>query len=242
MAILSISRGLAASLLLSVFPLPVASIAQTPSSQNPVPAPCPPPNQTSDQSAKPCPQPATKKPSVADEHPFPGDVPKPVNPPNSPSPTTTPAEAAAQHPFPTQPPPKLPGDESSSSSSSSSDDPSPTAPADTSTPAGDPPEGTSVHRRLPKVKRVQSDDERVDEDLSVAKFYLNDENYAGAYLRVKDAVQVQPEYSATHFLLAQVLQKMKKNDEAIAEYKTYLKLDPDGEKAKAAKKALDELQ
>jgi hypothetical protein len=238
MAILSITRALAATLLLSA-----ASIAQTPSTQNPPPAPCPPPNQTPDQTAKPCPPPTAKKPSVADEHPFPGDVSKPANPPDSPSPKVTPGEAAAQHPFPTQPPPKLPGaDSSSSSSSSGSDDPSATPPGDNPTPGGDPPEGTSVHRKLPKVKRVQSDDERVDEDLSVGKFYLNDENYAGAYLRAKDAVQTQPEYSATHFLLAEVLQKMKKKDEAIAEYKTYLKLDPDGEKAKAAKKALDELQ
>jgi hypothetical protein len=237
MAILSITRALAATLLLST-----ASIAQTPSTQNSPPGPCPTPNQTSDQTAKPCPPPAAKKPSVADEHPFPGDPPKPANPPDSPSPKVTPGEAAAQHPFPTQPPPKLPGGDSSSSSSSGGDDPSATQPGDTPTPGGDPPEGTSVHRKLPKVKRVQSDDERVDEDLSVGKFYLNDENYAGAYLRAKDAVQTQPEYSATHFLLAEVLQKMKKKDEAIAEYKTYLKLDPDGEKAKAAKKALDELQ
>jgi hypothetical protein len=35
---------------------------------------------------------------------------------------------------------------------------------------------------------------------------------------------------------------MKKKDEAIAEYQTYLKLDPEGEKANAAKKALAGLQ
>jgi Tfp pilus assembly protein PilF len=89
---------------------------------------------------------------------------------------------------------------------------------------------------------VQSDDERVDEDLYVAKFYMHDENYQGAYLRAKDAVNIQPDYSATHFALAEIAQKMKKKDEAIAEYQTYLKLDPEGEKAKAAKKALAELQ
>ena len=242
MAILSTTRVLMAALLLPVFSAPAASIAQTSSTQNPPSAPCQPPNQTPDQTAKPCPPPAAKKPSIADEHPFPGDAPKSATPPNSPTPTVTPAEASAQHPFPTQPPPKLPGDDSSSSSSSSGDDPSASQPGDTPPPGGDPPEGTSVHRKLPKVKRVQSDDERVDEDLSVSKFYLRDENYEGAYLRAKDAVQIQPEYSATHFALAQVLQKMKKNDEAIAEYKTYLKLDPDGEKAKDAKKALADLQ
>jgi hypothetical protein len=35
---------------------------------------------------------------------------------------------------------------------------------------------------------------------------------------------------------------MKKKDEAIAEYQTYLKLDPEGEKAKEARRALAEIQ
>jgi Tfp pilus assembly protein PilF len=103
-------------------------------------------------------------------------------------------------------------------------------------------EGSSVHRKLPKVRRVQTDDERVDEDLRVAKFYMRDDNLPGAYLRAKDAVKVQPEYSETHFALAEIAQKMKKKEEAVAEYQTYLKLDPDGEKAKAAQRALDELK
>jgi hypothetical protein len=242
MAIHPITRSLQVAFLLSV-----TCLAQTTPAQNPPAAPCPAPNQTpgqpSDQTAKPCspPAPAAKKPSTAEQFPFPGQPAKPANPPDSPSPATTPSDAATQHPFPTQPPPKLPGDDSSSSSSSGGDDPS-AAPDDNPASKGDPPEGTSVHRKLPKVKRVQTDDERVDEDLTVAKFYLRDENYQGAYLRAKDAVKVQPDYSAAHFALAEIAQKMKKKDEAIAEYQTYLKLDPEGEKAKAAQKALAELQ
>jgi len=264
MAIDPITRALQVAFLLSA-----SCLAQTSPTQNPTPAPCPATNQTAgkpqDPSAKPCP-PAAKKPtSAAEQFPFPGEPSKPKNPPDSPSPsntppdspgpasprTTTPSDAATQHPFPTQPPPKLPGDDSSSSSSSSNDDPN-AAPTNPDTPPpgdptakGDPsnpPEGTSVHRKLPKVKRVLSDDERVDEDLYVAKFYMNDENYQGAYLRAKDAVSIQPDYSLAHFTLAEVLQKMKKKDEAIAEFQTYLKLDPEGEKAKAAKRALAELQ
>jgi hypothetical protein len=260
MAIHPITRALQAAFLLSA-----SCLAQTAPTQNPPPPPCPPANQTTDktsaQTAKPCtpPAPAAKKPSsAAEQFPFPGEPGKPKTSPDAPTPSTTtpdspdpatnktstPSDAAAQHPFPTQPPPKLPGDDSSSSSSSTADDPNP-APTDDPTAKGDPsnpPEGTSVHRKLPKVKRVQTDDERVDEDLSVAKFYMNDENYQGAYLRAKDAVNVQPDYSAAHFALAEILQKMKKKDDAIAEFQTYLKLDPEGEKAKAAKKALAELQ
>jgi Tfp pilus assembly protein PilF len=103
-------------------------------------------------------------------------------------------------------------------------------------------EGSSVHRKLPKVKRVQTDDERVDEDLKVAKFYMRDDNLPGAYLRAQDAVKTQPGYSAAHYALAEIAQKMKKKDEAVAEFQTYLKLDPDGEKAKEAHKALDQLK
>jgi tetratricopeptide (TPR) repeat protein len=241
--------------MMAAFLLSVASHAQT---QNPPAAPCPNQSQTQtqtqtpDQPAKPCATaPATQKKSAAEQFPFPGQPAKPANPPDSPAPastpnpnqTTIPSDAAAQHPFPTQPPPKLPGDDSSSSSSSSSsgDDVDPAHPDDPAFKGDNPPEGTSVHRKLPKPKHIQSDDERVDEDLSVAKFYMRDENYQGAYLRAQDAVKIQPDYSATHFALAQIAEKMKKKDEAIAEYETYLKLDPDGEKAKDAKKALAEL-
>jgi len=244
MAIHPITRALQVAFLLTA-----TSLAQTTPAPNPPAAPCPAPNQTPSQNqgqaAKPCTQPTPAPKSAAEQFPFPGEPSKAATPPDSPKPSTksstTPSDAATQHPFPTQPPPKLPGsdDSSSSSSSSSSDDSTP--PPDEPTPNGEAPEGTSVHRKLPKVQRVQTDDERVDEDLRVAKFYMNDENYAGAYLRAKDAVKIQPEYSETHFALAEIAQKMKKKDEAIAEYQTYLKLDPDGEKAKAAKKALADL-
>ncbi len=232
--------------------LTAASIAQASPPQNAPAAPCPAPNQNPaqsstqpplDQTGKPCTPPPPKK-SVAEQFPFPGTSAKPAAPsPDAPEPKTSPGDAATQHPFPTQPPPKLPGDDSSSSSSSSTgaDDADPNR-ADGPTGTGNPPEGTSVHRKLPKPPRVQSDDERVDEDLNIAKFYLRDENYQGAYLRAKDAIKIQPEYSVAHFALAEIAQKMKKNDEAIAEYQVYLKLDPDGEKAKAAKKALADLK
>jgi hypothetical protein len=256
MSIRPILRALHAAVFLCAASFANTAGAQTANQTTPAqtlpPAPCPAPNQTPaqtpDQATKPCPPPApaAKKPSAAEQFPFPGEVTKPANPPDSPARTTTPSDAATQHPFPAQPPPKLPGDDSSSSSSSSgSDDPN-AAPDDKPASKGgdpsNPPEGTSVHRKLPKVKRVQTDDERVDEDLTVAKFYLRDENYQGAYLRAKDAVTIQPDYSAAHFALAEVAQKLKKKEEAIAEFQTYLKLDPDGEKAQDAKRALANLQ
>jgi len=221
------------------------SLAQTTPPQNPpATAPCPTTPQPPNQATKPC-TPQSPKKSVAEQFPFPGATSKPAaatpdspapasTTPNSTSPTTTPSDAATQHPFPTTPPPKLPDSDSSSSSSSSGDDP--TMPPDDVVPT------PTTRHRLPKVAKVQSDDERVDEDIAVAKFYMNDENYQGAYLRAQDAIKVQPDYSLAHFTLAQAAQKMKKKDEAIAEYQLYLKLDPDGDKAKAAKQALAELK
>jgi hypothetical protein len=232
MASHSIIRALQITFLLSA-----ACLAQSTPTQDPPPAPCP--AQTQDQ--KPCSTPpAARKPSVAEQFPFPGQPAKPANPPDSPTPKTAPSDAATEHPFPTQAPPKLPGNDSSSSSSGT-DDSEP--PPDIGPPLKDEgTEGTSTHRKLPKVQKVQSDDERVDEDLNVAKLYMNDENYPGAYLRAKDAVSTQPDYAVPHFALALAAQKMKKKEEAVMEFQTYLKLDPDGPKAKAARKALEELK
>ena len=64
----------------------------------------------------------------------------------------------------------------------------------------------------------------------------------GAYLRAKDAVKIQPDYPEGHFALGEAAKRLKKKDEAVAEFEAYLKLAPDGERAKAAEKALDELK
>jgi tetratricopeptide (TPR) repeat protein len=221
-------------------------LGQSTPAQKPADAPCPASGQAADKTAKPCTAPASdaKKPSATEQFPFPGEAAKPATAPDAPGVNTpTPAgahpSAASEHPFPS--------DADSSSSSSSSGSSSSDNADDPTAPAGPPlhdegSEGTTTRRKLPKVKRVQTDDERVDEDLSVAKFYVNDGNLQGAYLRAKDAVKIQPDYSETHFVLGEVAQKMKKRDEAIAEFSTYLKLDPKGEKMKAAQKALAELQ
>jgi len=66
-------------------------------------------------------------------------------------------------------------------------------------------------------------------------------NFLAAYLRAKDAVKTIPDDPLAHFAIAESAQKLKKTDEAVTEFKLYLKLDPDGEKAKAAERALDDL-
>ena len=138
---------------------------------------------------------------------------------------------------------------SSSSSSSSSNDSSPSDnssadPDATSKPAPgtDGAASTRTRRKLPKVQNLQTDDERVTEDLTVAKFYEDRGDLNAAYQRAKDAVKIEPKDAESHYVLAHLAQKLQKRDEAIAEFNNYLKIEPDGDKVKQARKALTQLQ
>ncbi|MCU1223290.1 MAG: Tetratricopeptide 2 repeat-containing protein [Edaphobacter sp.] len=235
--------------LLAAFALAATSFGQTTSDQKPANPPCASPSQTSGKPAadKPCPPaPDTKKPSPAEEFPFPGEPAKPSAPsngtPDAPSPNAAHPSDPDDHPFPTKAPP-LPGADSSSGSSSSGSSSSadPNAPPDSAA-ADDAPDTRSTRKKLPKVRKLQSDEDRAAEDLDIAKFYEGKGNLNAAYLRVKDAVKSQPNDPETHFALAEIAQKLKKRDEAIAEFNAYLKLDPDGLKIDAARKAISQLQ
>lgn len=86
--------------------------------------------------------------------------------------------------------------------------------------------------------RARLDKTRVPDDLKVGKYYLQSGNPQGAYLRFKDAADFDTEDPDAHFYLAEAAGKLNKRDEAIAAYREYLKLDPDGDHDKAARKAL----
>jgi tetratricopeptide (TPR) repeat protein len=141
-----------------------------------------------------------------------------------------------------------PSSSSSSSSSSSNDSNSngssaadPNAPPPSAPWADKSDSVTPTRRRLPKVD-PRTDDDRVTEDLSVAKFYEDRGDLNAAYMRAKDAVKVEPKDAESHFVLARISQKLQKRDEAIAEFNNYLKIEPDGDKVKQARKALTQLQ
>jgi len=82
---------------------------------------------------------------------------------------------------------------------------------------------------------------REAEDLQVSHYYMTTGNFLAAYLRAQDAVKTIPDDPLAHFAIAESAQKLKKTDEAVREFQLYLKLDPDGEKAKAARRALEEI-
>ena len=95
-------------------------------------------------------------------------------------------------------------------------------------------------RRLARGPRQTADDREV-EDLKVAAFYQNDENYKGAYDRAVDAVSLAGDDPEAHLALADAARRLGKLDEAEKHYKQCLELDPLPKAKKAAEKALKEM-
>ena len=184
--------------------------------------------------------------SAGKANPFPGGTSTPDMPGEAPEPDAKPDGTTAGSPNSST------DGASSSSSSPSTDDVGGDSDKSSSRASKNPDDDDEVKpkladkgssgRRTPKVVKPQSDTARVDEDLSVAKFYGQSGNYMGAYMRAKDAVKTQPEYPEGHFALGEAAKQLKKKDEAVAEFQAYLKLAPDGQQARAAEKALDELK
>ena len=191
------------------------------------------------------PSPDGAKPSSAQQFPFPGE---PADPPKAPTASGQKPVDSPKFPFPGEPPadpsamtPDASSSPSSSSSSSSSSyDADSTAPAD-SDKAGLKDAGSTGSTRFERKKLAVPEDlsKRELEDLDVSHFYITTGDYPGAYMRAQDAVKLYPDDEMAHFALGLAADKMKKKDEAIREYKVYLKMAPDGPKAKQVKKALD---
>jgi tetratricopeptide (TPR) repeat protein len=195
-------------------------------------------------------KPPEKKPSAAEQFPYPDESNPPTNAapqPDAPTPSTPTApptpNTTKQFPYPGDSPAPNPGSSSSSSSSSSADsDADPDSTPDSDNPPAKPAPKQTGRRKLAKPQNLQTDDEREAEDLTVARFYRDKGDLNAAYLRSKDAVKHLPDDPDAHFLLAEIAQKLNKRDEAIAEYKTTLKLDASDKQIKSANKALAQLQ
>lgn len=219
---------------------PATPPAQTPPcTTSPQPQPCTTPKPAAGQ---PGPAPATP----AQRFPFPGEEkaqPAPTPATNTPSaPDAQPSDK--RFPFPGEDPgaPSAPG---GSSSSSSSDAPQPTDPdpVPTGNAKPDAPQGRRLLKRVnPPGTKLQTPEERVAEDLDIARFYASTGDLKGAYLRTKDAVKLAPDDPDAHCGLADAALKLNNRDEAIAEYNACLKLDPEDKLAKNARKQLTKLQ
>lgn len=88
---------------------------------------------------------------------------------------------------------------------------------------------------------VVHDPKLAADDVHVGQFYLNREDYKGAYARFKEATLADPENPEAVFYLAEAARRMNHRDEAVTNYQLYLAALPDGPKAKEAHKALRDL-
>jgi tetratricopeptide (TPR) repeat protein len=155
--------------------------------------------------------------------PYPGEK----NVPQDPGPSGTPSSSSSSS-------------SSGSSSGSSSSDPDMPVSTDPSDPDSVPEK--SVRRKLPKVRVLQSDEDREAEDVKIAKYYGSTGNWNAAYLRSKDAVKIRPDDPDARLLLGESAHKLNKKDEAVEAYSALLKLDASDDQMKAAHKALSRLQ
>lgn len=220
------------------------AMAQTAGGAQPIskPAPC----SAADQSAGKC---ATAA-GPSQQFPYPGDhaaadpedpvsagAPSPssspatpVTPSGSNSPDAPTASGAKQFPYPGDPDPAaVPGGSGSSSSTSSSSSADPDDPLDTPATAAN---ITPGRRKLPKVKKLQSDEDREAEDVKVAKFYHDDGNTLAAYNRLRDATKLVADDADAWYLLGDVAQQLHKPEEASEAYRKFLALEPNTRRAK----------
>jgi tetratricopeptide (TPR) repeat protein len=217
--------------------------------------------------SKPAPSPPPPPKSAAEENPFPaeqsekaaqqqqGSEPVPDSPgAGQPAAPAKPGDAAKDNPFPEDVSKAAAAaasgnnsgaaDSSSNSSSSSSSSSNPDgAGVD---PNADVPSDTGRHRlRKPSSKDIESGSlagqGRAEDDVKIGKFYLNDGDYKGAYARFEEAARLDPGNIEAIYGLAAAADKLHHKDEALANYKLYLEVAPDGSQAKAARKALESL-
>ena len=160
-----------------------------------------------------------KKPSTAEDNPFPEDISKAA------------AKAA-----------------SASDATAPSMPPSDTTATPGSPDQGDLDKGASADpsRMAPKLEAPGEsvdvyDPKRASEDVRVGRFYLKTGDYKGAYQRFKDATTFNQEDAEAVFWLAEAARRLNLQPEAAQNYALYLAAVPDGPNSKVARKALAEL-
>ena len=159
----------------------------------------------------------------------------------------TPGDAAKENPFPE--------DVSKSAAAAAekeNDSGSPSASgasSSNSNPGGDgnpdadlPPDTGRRRLKKPSDKDIQSGslagEGRAQEDVRIGRFYLSSGNYKGAYGRFSEAVRMDPANVDAIYGLASAADGLHNKDEALTNYKLYLQIAPDGDKAKSAQKAI----
>lgn len=79
-------------------------------------------------------------------------------------------------------------------------------------------------------------------DVKVGDFYAKKGNYRAAAGRYSEAVKWDPNFAEAYLKLAEARDKLDQPAEALKAYRAYLRLDPDGKKARKAEERLAELE
>ena len=82
---------------------------------------------------------------------------------------------------------------------------------------------------------------RAGKDDEVGGYYFKRKNYKAALARYQDALTYKDHDAVANFRIAQCYEKLNQPDEAVAYYQEYLRILPNGEFSKDARKALAKL-
>lgn len=186
---------------------------------------------TQDLPSAPMPQPTAGQKSEDNQRPS-AVPPRPTPPPSEPGPYGPTGPATTSEPPRTAPPPDAPG------SSTSKDDK-----IDITPPANDAKEHPDAGFGSPDIGEFHPfDPHRAAKDVEVGDFYFKRHNYEAAISRYRSALLYKPNDAIATFSLAEALEKAGDVHEAVKNYQAYLKILPNGPKAKEAHKALERLQ
>ncbi len=94
------------------------------------------------------------------------------------------------------------------------------------------------HPKLDSFTRDQTQDGRVEGDLSAADLYMKNGNYRGALLRYQDALRYDPQDDTALYGVAEAMCKQNLTSDAMARFKSYAKNNPQGKYALKAEKML----
>ena len=94
----------------------------------------------------------------------------------------------------------------------------------------------------PPPSNLPENQQAANKAMEVGEFYYAQKNYRAAESRFREALEYTPDNPRARFKLAQVLEKLGKADEARQNYEAYLQINPNGEFATAARKALSQTQ
>ena len=188
----------------------------------------------------------SKEKSAAEKFPFPESE-SPNSPPRStdtkPADSNKQKSAAEEFPFPEpdspDAPPRSTEPRSPNDSSSKDRDVDILPPADDNKHEGSPLTGPDPSPGVVEMKPWNP--HQADKDVEVGMFYFRQKNYSAAESRFREALRWQDNHAIATYRLATVLEKEGKPADAKQYYLQYLRILPNGDFAKDAKKALDRM-